>query len=108
MKIFIVTDLEGATGVAGNWPDFNPEGKGHEAARRFLTGDVNAAIEGAFEAGVREVVVLDGHEAALSILLEELDPRAQLIRGRRLSELEGLDGTFDLMFAIGAHAMAGT
>lgn len=108
MKIFIMTDLEGATGVAGNWPDFNPGGKEHEAARRFLTGDVNAAIEGAFEAGVREVVVLDGHGAALSILLEELDPRAQLIRGRRLSELEGLDGTFDLMFAIGAHAMAGT
>ena len=108
MKIFIMTDLEGATGVAGNWPDFNPGGREHEAARRFLTGDVNAAIEGAFEAGAKEVVVLDGHGAAFSILLEELDPRAQLIRGRRLQELEGLDETFDLMFAVGAHAMAGT
>ena len=108
MKIFIMTDLEGATGVAGNWQDFNPGGREHEAARRFLTGDVNAAIEGAFEAGAKEVVVLDGHGAAFSILLEELDPRAQLIRGRRLQELEGLDETFDLMFAVGAHAMAGT
>ncbi|HIE19045.1 TPA: aminopeptidase, partial [Candidatus Bathyarchaeota archaeon] len=53
-------------------------------------------------------IVLDGHGAAFSIKLEDLDPRAQLIRGRRLNELEGLDGTFDLMFAIGAHAMAGT
>ena len=103
-----MTDLEGATGVAGNWSDFNPGGKEHEAARRFLTGDVNAAIEGAFEAGAKEVVVLDGHGAALSIILEDLDPRAQLIRGRRICELEGLDETFDLMFAIGAHAMAGT
>jgi len=108
MKIFIMTDLEGATGVAGNWSDFNPGGREHEAARRFLTGDVNAAIEGAYEAGAKEVVVLDGHGAALSIILEELDPRAQLIRGRRLTELEGLDETFDLMFAIGTHAMAGT
>jgi len=108
MKIFIMTDLEGATGVAGNWSDFNPGGKEHETARRFLTGDVNAAIEGAFEAGAKEVIVLDGHGAALSIILEELDPRAQLIRGRRLNELEGLDETFDLMFAVGAHAMAGT
>jgi len=108
MKIFIMTDLEGATGVAGNWPDFNPGGKEHESARKFLTGDVNAAIEGAFEAGAKEVVVLDGHGAAFSIRLEDLDPRAQLIRGRRLNELEGLDETFDLMFAIGAHAMAGT
>jgi len=108
MKIFIMTDLEGATGVAGNWSDFNPGGKEHEAARRFLTGDVNAAIEGAFEANVQEITVLDGHGAALSIILEELDSRAQLIRGRRINELEGLDETFDLMFAIGAHAMAGT
>ena len=108
MKIFIMTDLEGATGVAGNWSDCNPGGKEHEAARRFLTGDVNAAIEGAFEANVQEITVLDGHGAALSIILEELDSRAQLIRGRRINELEGLDETFDLMFAIGAHAMAGT
>jgi len=108
MKIFIMTDLEGATGVVGDWSDFNPGGKEHETARKFLTGDVNAAIEGAFEAGAEEIIVLDGHGAALSILLEELDSRAQLIRGRRLSELEGLDGTFDLMFAIGTHAMAGT
>jgi len=108
MKLFVMTDLEGATGVAGNWSDFNPGGREHESARRFLTGDVNAAIKGALEAGAEEIVVLDGHGAALSIILEDLDPRAQLIRGRRLSELEGLDETFDLMFAVGAHAMAGT
>ncbi|KYH36433.1 MAG: aminopeptidase [Candidatus Bathyarchaeota archaeon B24] len=108
MKIFIMTDLEGASGVAGRWSDIDPGGKEHEAARRLLTGDVNAAIGGAFEAGADEVVVLDGHGAALTILIEELDPRAQLIRGRRVLELEGLDASFDLMFAIGAHAMAGT
>lgn len=108
MKIFIMTDLEGASGVAGRWSDIDPGGKEHDTARRLLTGDVNAAVEGAFEAGVDEVVVLDGHGAALTILIEELDPRAQLIRGRRVLELEGLDESFDLMFAVGAHAMAGT
>ncbi|MEM1569247.1 MAG: M55 family metallopeptidase [Candidatus Bathyarchaeia archaeon] len=108
MKVFIMTDLEGASGVAGHWSDIDFGGKDYEAARRFLTGDVNAAIEGAFEAGVDEVVVLDGHGAALTILMEELDPRAQLIRGRRVLELEGLDGSFNLMFAVGAHSMAGT
>lgn len=103
-----MTDLEGATGVAGDWRDFNPGGKEHESARRLLTGDVNAAIEGAFEEGADEAVVLDGHGATFSVILEDLDPRAQLIMGRRLLELEGLDESFDLMFAIGAHAMAGT
>ena len=90
MKIFIMTDLEGATGVAGRWSDFDPGRREHESARRLLTGDVNAAIEGAFEAGANEIVVLDGHGAAFSIILEDLDPRAQLIRGRRLSELRDL------------------
>ena len=108
MNFFIMTDLEGATGVAGEWSDFNPRGREHESARRFLTGDVNAAIEGAIEGGADEIVVLDGHGAAFSIMIEDLDPRAQLIRGRRMMELEGLDESFDLMFAVGAHSMAGT
>jgi D-amino peptidase len=108
MKVFIMTDLEGATGVAGDWNDFNPGGREHEPARRLLTGDVNAAIQGAYECGVDEIVVLDGHGAAFSILLENLDARAQLIHGRRSSELEGLDDSFDLMLAVGAHSMAGT
>ncbi|MBS7611215.1 M55 family metallopeptidase [Candidatus Bathyarchaeota archaeon] len=108
MKVFVMTDLEGASGVAGYWSDIDFGGKDYETARRLLTGDVNAAIEGAFEAGADEVVVLDGHGAALTILIEELDPRTQLIRGRRVLELEGLDESFNLMFAIGAHSMAGT
>jgi len=108
MKIFVMTDLEGATGVTGDWSDFNPGGREHESARKFLTGDVNAAIRGAMDAGAVDIVVLDGHGAAFSVILEDLDPRAALIRGRRLLELEGLDESFDLMFAVGAHSMAGT
>jgi len=108
MKIFIMTDLEGASCVAGTWDDINPGGREHDRARRFLTGDVNAAIQGAFEANANEVVVLDGHGAAFSILPEELDSRALLIRGRRIFEMEGLDGSFDAVLAIGAHSMAGT
>jgi len=108
MKVYIMTDLEGATGVAGNWGDFNPGGKEHESARKLLTNDVNAAINGAVKGGAEDIVVLDGHGAAFSIILEDLDPRAQLIRGRRTMELEGLDESFDLMFAVGAHSMAGT
>jgi D-amino peptidase len=67
MKVFVMTDLEGATGVAGDWADFNPGGREHDPARRMLTGDVNAAIQGAYEGGADEVVVLDGHGAAFSI-----------------------------------------
>jgi len=108
MKVFIMTDLEGATGVAGDWSDSNPGGREHDSARRLLTGDINAAIQGAYDGGANEVVVLDGHGAAFSILLEALDSRAHLIRGRRETELEGLDASFNLMLCIGVHSMAGT
>ncbi|MEM2824429.1 MAG: M55 family metallopeptidase [Thermofilaceae archaeon] len=107
MKVFIMTDLEGATGVAGSWEDINPGGRIHEEARRMLTGDVRAAVEGALRGGASEVVVLDGHGAAFSIILEELPPAAKLIRGRRILEMEGLDGSFSAVLAVGAHAMAG-
>jgi len=103
-----MTDLEGATGVAGTWEDINPGGREHLSSKKYLTSDVNAAIEGAIKGGVKEIVVLDGHGAAFSIVLEDLHPKAQLIRGRRVLELQGLDKTFDTMFAIGAHSMAGT
>jgi len=110
MKVFIMTDLEGATGVAGLWGDFNPGGKEHESARRLLTGDVNAAIVGAVEGGADEIVVLDGHGGTFSIVIEDLDPIAQLIRGSWMGvmELVELDESFDLMLAVGAHSMAGT
>lgn len=108
VKIFIMTDLEGATGVAGNFNDIFPGGRMHEPARRFLTGDVNAAIVGAIDVGADEVVVLDGHGPGFSLILDELNPKAELIWGRRVLELEGMGGSFDLMFVIGAHAMAGT
>lgn len=107
MKVYIMTDLEGASGVAGRWEDFNPGGRVHEEARRLLTGDVNAAVEGALRGGAEEVVVLDGHGAAFSILIEQLHPAAKLIRGRRVLEMEGLDESFDVVLAVGAHAMAG-
>jgi len=99
--------MEGITGVV-NSEETSRTGKDYDYFRRIMTRETNAAIEGAFEKGADEVVVLDGHGAAFSILLEDLDPRAQLIRGRRLLELEGLDESFDLMFAVGTHSMAGT
>ena len=50
MKVYISADMEGATGIAvkAQVVEGHP---GYERARRLLTGDVNAAVAGAF-AGV--------------------------------------------------------
>ena len=61
MKIYILTDLEGVSGVVSFDEQTSPQGRYYEQAKRLLTGEVNAACEGAFQGGADEVVVLDGH-----------------------------------------------
>src|SRR5262249_31429290 len=60
MKVFIAVDMEGATGVAHR-EHLLPGGNDYERARKWLTGDVNAAVEGAVAAGATDVYVNDGH-----------------------------------------------
>ena len=110
MKLYIMTDLEGTTGVVGHWDIIDPPGAEYRASRELLTGDVNAAIEGAIESGADEILVNDGHGESRThgILMDRINPGVRLLRGRRPSELEGLDETFDAMFIVAAHSMAGT
>ena len=106
MKVFIITDLEGVNGVL-NFPDWCvPEGRRNETACRFLTEEVNAAVEGFFEGGATEVTVLDGHGSGGSIRDEFLDPRAALQRGAKT--LPTFNEDLDVAAFIGQHAKAGT
>ena len=75
-----------------------------------MTGDVNAAIRAAFDAGADEVVVSDGHWYNLNILIEELDPRARLNTGLPAALLDGRrsrHGVDGVLF-VGYHARVGT
>lgn len=107
MKVFISVDLEGITGTTDT-REMAP-GDDYETARRWMTGEANAAIRGAFDGGALEVVVCDSHSSARNLLLDELDPRARLIRGRHKPRrmVEGLDESFDAAMLIGFHGRAG-
>jgi D-amino peptidase len=107
-KIYIMTDMEGISGIREpiQCSHDNPE---WQTARRLLVGDVNAAIAGAFDGGADEVLVSDGHGGGPNFLLEEMDPRATYERPNGARDyLPGLDETCAGVFQIGAHAMAGT
>jgi D-amino peptidase len=101
--------MEGVAGIARD-EQTDPSSPLHPAGCRLLTAEVNAAIEGALEAGVKEVVVSDGHWNCTNILPEELDSRAELVSGfpRRLYMAEGMGPGFDAAFLVGYHASAGT
>jgi D-amino peptidase len=77
--------------------------------QRLLTGEVNAAAEGLFESGVEKILINDAHGAGRTILVEDLIPGVQIIRGRgRPGWILEITPHFDALVQVGMHAMAGT
>lgn len=108
MKIYISADIEGVAGVVTS-QQCSPGNTEYERARRLMTDEVNAAIEGAFEAGATEVVVNDAHGPMVNLIPELLHPEAELIQGKPKPQNMacGLrEGGFDMMFLVGHHAGA--
>jgi D-amino peptidase len=104
MKLFISADIEGIGGVA-SWEHARTKGADYERARRWMTDEVNTAIEGAIEGGATEIVVRDAHGSARNIMWEALHPKAHLISGwGPMSDmLQGIDESFGLVMLIGYH-----
>ena len=50
MKVLIAADMEGVSGVV-DWEQVIPGHGEYDRFRRLMTGDVNAAVRGAVEAG---------------------------------------------------------
>lgn len=109
MKILIAADMEGITGVV-HWEQVDTGHAEYNRFRRLMTGDVNAAIRGAFEGGATEVLVTDGHAYGRNILIEELDPRAHLNSGSisPLSMVQGVENGVDGVIFVGYHARIGS
>jgi D-amino peptidase len=118
MKILISADIEGASGVIGGrecgYPS-RPVGDSqatpdYRAARRWLTGDVNAAVEGAIEVGASTFVLHDSHGLDYrNVDLDDLHPAVEVIRGMPIIfyEYEDLDASYTAAFLIAMHSRAG-
>lgn len=109
MRVFISADIEGISGVV-NKSHTSPQGHDYHRARTLMTNEVNAAIEGAIEAGAQEIVVNDSHGPMTNILLESLNPKASLITGtpKKLGMMEGIDSDYDAVFLVGYHGRMNT
>jgi D-amino peptidase len=109
LKIFISVDMEGISGIVhGNQTgqDQLDYGKG----RALMVGDVNAAIDGVLDCGDVDIVVSDGHGGMKNIQPEDLRSEASLVRGtpKPLSQMAGIDGSYDAALFIGYHSKKGT
>src|SRR6266542_1531997 len=113
MRIYISVDMEGIAGVVHE-DQTNPVDPRCAAEyarfRKLMTGEANAAVEGALAAGATQFVVNDSHWDMRNLLPEELHEAAELLSGgpKRLSMLEGIERGFDAALFIGYHARAGT
>jgi len=108
LRIYIVTDLEGASGVykfAQTREPGNPLG---ETAKEYLMGDIAAVVKGLRSANVFDIVILDGH-GSQAFVPHLMAPGAKYITGKpRLGPLTCLDDSFDGLIQLGSHAMMGT
>jgi len=110
MKVYILVDGEGITGVVNHPLQVMPDSPGYEEMRKFLMSDLNAAIAGAEEAGAKEVVVYDMHVYGLNVILDELHTGAVAVLGKppKVKPPAGMDESFDALVMIGYHSMAET
>lgn len=78
--------------------------------REIMTGEVQAAIEGAKAAGATEILVCDAHDTGRNILTERLDEDVEVIHGSpyELGMMSGIDSSFDASLQIGYHSMRHT
>ena len=110
MRIYMVTDLEGVGGVV--LPEQTQPGHPlYQEARHLLTQEVNAAVEGALAGGATYILVRDGHgaNAGYNFIFDELHEGAEYMMGSPTdSYLSEVNSSYDGMFQLGAHAMAGT
>ena len=111
-RVYISVDMEGIAGISHARPTERGD-SGYAASCALMTGEANAAIEGALAAGAAEILVNDSHGQMYNLLPLELHPAARLLQGQKAwsmvaGALPRADGaSFDVALFVGYHARAG-
>jgi D-amino peptidase len=113
VRVYISVDMEGIAGISHYRPTQRGDA-GYPAACELMTGEANAAIEGALAAGATEILVNDSHGGMYNLSPSGLNPAARLLQGQKAwsmvaGALPGPDGApaFDVALFVGYHARAG-
>lgn len=105
MKIMILTDLEGPSGVNGRSDGIGNTILNRPTSEQALVNEVNACCEGLVAGGATEIVVLDGHGGSNSIDIFKLHPKARLLQTGGFGPIAYLDRSYDALVQLGAHGM---
>ncbi|MCX6044522.1 MAG: M55 family metallopeptidase [Chloroflexi bacterium] len=107
-SVYMMTDLEGVAGVVSFEDQAFATGRYYDQAKRLVTAEVNAAVDGLLDAGVEDVLICDGHGAG-GLWFEDIHPKAKLLHGRPITipQLFAPLADYEAVVMIGQHAMAG-
>jgi len=112
VKVFIVSDMEGVSGIV-KWEQVEGGEALYEEGRKLYTEEINAAVRGAKAAGATEIVVMDCHGAGKgwtfnSLVPELLDPDCEWVVQDEWTEYtELLEQGCDAALFVAMHAKAG-
>ena len=110
MRLYISADMEGTAAVC-SWTQVDPTNTTeYPYYRRLMSLEVRAAIDGAREAGVGDVLVNDSHSSMRNVLWDEMPADIRMIYGNRkpLSMAEAAGDGWDAAFFTGYHGAVGT
>ncbi len=111
MKIIMLVDLEGVSGIVSNDQQVKPGAALYDEAREYLLSDVNAAIAGAIAGGAKEIVIFDMHYFGLNLHMGKIHQNAHVFMGKPRKLYPFLQETYqgaDGFMMIGFHSMAQT
>jgi len=109
IKIYIMTDLEGVSGVYKFAQTREKDTPLNIQACEYFMGDLAAVVRGLRDGGATEIIIIDGHgnQAMIPHLME---PGAKYVTGKPRPGPGPwvLDKSFTGLVQFGAHAMMGT
>lgn len=107
MKIYIQADMEGVSGIR-RMEQVQREAPEYREGCELMMGDLNAAIEAAFEAGATEVFACDTHGGGGQVAVDRMDARAVYESPHAGVMMPSLDDSFAGLILLGHHAKVGT
>jgi len=109
MRVHITADMEGIAVICHD-EQADYKQSDYPRMREIMTGEVQAAIEGARDAGADEILVCDAHDTGRNLLVERLDPDVEVIEGSAygLGMMSGISRDFDASMQVGYHSMRHT
>jgi len=108
LRIYIMTDLEGASGVYQFAQTRDPDPALGQRAKEYLMEDIRHVVRGLRAGGATDIFVVDGH-GSQAFVPHLMEPGAKYLTGvPRPASSWAFDKSFAGLVQLAAHAMMGT